>query len=192
MQPKERQISLGKIALAIIVAVVVSSAFWFGANTTTNLVPTSVLSTSPDYFITQVTVKKFDQEGALVETLNAEQTLHYIAEAKTILEKPSVERRIEAGKWQAQADKGLIEDGSNDILLTENATATKQHLGSDDIRLVADNVHYLDKDQTLTSYGNAALLSTQGETSAEEITTYLHSEEVLMTGSVRGKYETIR
>lgn len=183
---------LNRFALIVVALGIASSAFWFGTSTKESLVQNDSLSTSPDYFITQVEVKKFNESGLLVETLNAEQTLHYIAKSTTLLEKPSVERRNTSGKWSAKADKGIIEDGSNDILLTDNATATKQYLDAEDIQLVADNVHYLDRDQTLTSYGHAALLSTQGKTTAETITTFIHSEEVIMTGSVRGQYETIR
>ncbi|MBR7887969.1 LPS export ABC transporter periplasmic protein LptC [Marinomonas sp. A79] len=183
---------LSRIGLIIMGLGVASSAFWFGATTKESLVQDNSLSSSPDYFITKVAVKKFDDTGALVETLHAEQTLHYIARSTTLLENPSVERRNVSGKWTAKADKGVIEDGSDDILLTDNATATKQYLDAEDIQLMADNVHYLDNDQTLTSYGNATLLSTQGKTSAETITTFVHSEEVIMTGSVRGLYESIR
>lgn len=173
---------------AIILAVLV---LWYETTPKQNLVKTDVLSSSPDYFITTVKVRVFDEKGALIETLDAEQTLHYIAQSKTLLEKPSVERQSESGYWNAKAEKGVIEDGSNDILLTENAQATKKYLQSEDIRLTADNVHYLDKDQSLTSYGNARLISPQGETSAGKIITYINSEEVVMTGSVRGKYETV-
>ncbi|SHF61068.1 lipopolysaccharide export system protein LptC [Marinomonas polaris DSM 16579] len=171
--------------------IVVASLGWYGAAPIQNLVQTDSLSSSPDYFITNVKVKEFDADGLLIETLDAEQTLHYIAKSTTLLQTPNVERYSKSGHWSAKADKGVIEDGSNDILLTENARATKKYLQSEDIKLSADNIHYLDKDQSLTSYGNATLISTQGETSAGTITTYINSEEVVMTGSVRGKYETI-
>ena len=171
--------------------IVIASLGWYGATPIQNLVQTDSLSSSPDYFITKVKVKEFDADGLLIETLDAEQTLHYIAKSRTLLETPHVERYSKSGHWSAKADKGVIEDGSNDILLTENARATKKYLQSEDIKLSADNIHYLDKDQSLTSYGNATLISTQGETSAGEIKTYINSEEVVMTGSVRGKYETI-
>jgi len=164
--------------------------FWYGATPIQNLVQTDSLSSSPDYFITQVKVKEFDVDGLLIETLNAEQTLHYVAKSRTLLEKPSVERHSKSANWSAKADKGVIEDGSNDILLTNNAKATKKYLQSEDIKLNADSMHYLDSDQSLTSHGNAILISTQGETSAGTITTYINSEKVIMTGSVRGKYET--
>ena len=166
--------------------------FWYGTMPTQNLVETDSLRSSPDYFITDVKVREFDSKGNLIETLDAEQTLHYIAKSRTLLEKPSIERQSASGSWSAKAEKGVIEDGSNDILLTDNARATKKYLQSEDIKLSADNVHYLDKDQSLTSYGNATLISSQGDTSAGEITTYINSEEVVMTGSVRGKYETNR
>jgi lipopolysaccharide export system protein LptC len=173
---------------AIILA---ASLGWYGVTPKTNLVETDSLSSSPDYFITKVKVKEFGEDGALVEIMDAEQTLHYIANSRTLLESPNVERYSKSGHWSAKADKGVIEDGSNDILLTENARATKKYLHSEDIKLSADNIHYLDNDKSLTSHGNATLISTQGETSAGEITTYINSEEVVMTGSVRGKYETV-
>ena len=179
--------------LLIIGATVIAAALlgWYGTKPKTNLVETDSLSSSPDYFITKVKVKEFDSNGTLIEKLDAEQTLHYIAESKTLLETPKIERYSNSGHWSATAVKGVIEDGSDDILLTEDVRATKKYLQSEDIKLTADNIHYLDKDKSLTSYGNAKLFSSQGETSAGKITTYINSEEVVMTGSVRGKYETI-
>ena len=170
--------------------IIVVFLFWYGATPIKNLVPTNSLSSSPDYFITQLNVKEFDSNGALIETLNAEQTLHYIDQSKTILESPTINRQLKSGSWSAEADKGVIKDGSNDILLTENARATKKHLESGDITFSADSVHYLDKHQSLTSSGNATLISTQGKTTASTIITFINSEKVVMTGSVRGKYET--
>ncbi|RBP80585.1 LPS export ABC transporter periplasmic protein LptC [Marinomonas rhizomae] len=180
-------------SLLLIGAALIISAFlgWYGVTPTTNLVETDSLSSSPDYFITKVKVKEFDIDGRLIEELDADQTLHYTAKSKTLLESPNMERYSKSGHWSAKADKGVIDDGSNDILLTENARATKKYLQSEDIKLSADNIHYLDQNKSLTSYGNATLTSTQGETSAGKITTYINSEEVVMTGSVRGKYETI-
>ena len=164
--------------------------FWYGATPKQNLVLTDSLSSSPDYFITDVRVKEFDKDGLLIETLNAVQTLHYTTTSKTLLENPTIERFSKTGSWNAKSEKGVIDDGSNDILLTKNAKATKKYLQSEDIKLIADNIHYLDKDQSLISYGNPILISSQGETSANKIITYINSEEVIMTGSVRGKYET--
>ncbi|WP_421853020.1 LPS export ABC transporter periplasmic protein LptC [Marinomonas sp.] len=171
--------------------ILAASLGWYGVMPKPNLVETDSLSSSPDYFITKVKVKEFDIDGTLIETLDAEKTLHYITKSRTLLEKPYIERQSKSGHWSAKADKGVIEDGSNDILLTVDAEATKRYLQSEDIKLSADSIHYLDKDQSLTSYGNPILVSSQGETSADKITTFINSEEVVMTGSVRGKYETI-
>jgi len=183
-------LSLKSLSILTAAFLIISFTFWYGVKPIQNLVEAESLSSSPDYFITEVTVKKFDNDGLLIETIHAEQTLHYVTQSKTLLEKPDVKRLSKSGSWSSQADKGVIEDGSNDILLTENASATKKYLTSEDIFLNADSVHYLDKDQSLTSRGNATLFSTQGETSADTITTFINSEEVIMTGSVRGKYET--
>lgn len=178
------------ILLVGIVVVMAASISWYSTTPTANLVQADSLRGSPDYFITKVKVKEFDQNGTLLETLNAEQTLHYDSRAQTLLEQPSVERYSKLGQWNAKADKGVIEDGSNDILLTDNVRATKKYQQSEDINLSSDNMHYVDKNKSLTSYGAATLISTQGKTSANKITTYINSEEVVMTGSVRGNYET--
>jgi lipopolysaccharide export system protein LptC len=190
--PKLEKFSSKKIlAFTILLAVLLAASFWYGTTPKKNLVQVESLSSIPDYFVTQVNVKEFNSDGVLIEVLNATQTLHYVSESKTIIEYPSVERKSESGSWSAKADKGVIHDGSNDILLTENASATKSYLQSEDITLSANSIHYLDKDQSLTSQGNPMLFSTQGETSADKITTYINSEEVIMTGSVRGQYETL-
>ncbi|WP_137169863.1 LPS export ABC transporter periplasmic protein LptC [Marinomonas sp. FW-1] len=178
------------ILLLAAVTVVIASISWYSTKPSRNLVESDALRGSPDYFITDVQVKEFDENGGLIETLNAKQTSHYDLKEKTLLEQPSVARYSESGQWHGKADKGVIEDGSNDILLTDNVRATKKYQQSEDIQLSSDNMHYVDKDKSLTSYGAATLISTQGKTSANKITTFINSEEVVMTGSVRGNYET--
>jgi lipopolysaccharide export system protein LptC len=190
MLPANKILTFKILPLIVVLFILVALSFWYGVTPSKNLVSATSLSSSPDYFITKLNVKKFNADGLLIEILNAEQTLHYVNQSKTLLENPNINRQSKSGSWSAKADKGVIEDGSNDILLTENARAIKKYLGSEDITLNADNVHYLDKDQSLTSSGNAILFSTQGKTSANTITTFINSEEVVMTGSVRGKYET--
>ncbi|MBJ7537715.1 LPS export ABC transporter periplasmic protein LptC [Marinomonas transparens] len=177
---------------SLIAALGVLAAFllWYGVSPPQNLVQTESLSSSPDYFITRVEVKGFDENGLLIETLDAEKTLHYIKEKRTLLDRPHIKRNSISGSWNAKADKGLIEDGSRDILLTDNVTASKTYLTSPDITLSSDNMHYLDSTKSLTSYGSAKLFSTQGWTIANTITTYIDSEKTVMTGSVRGQYET--
>ncbi|MEP3351365.1 MAG: LPS export ABC transporter periplasmic protein LptC [Marinomonas sp.] len=190
--PKFESAATPKILLlATLLIAGVAVFLWHGTSPQKNLIPTDSLSSSPDYFITQVTIKEFNQNGELIETLNAKQTLHYVDDSKTLLDSPSVARKSESGTWSAKANKGIIHDGSNDILLTDKAEAVKTYLQSEDIKLSADSIHYLDKDQSLTSQGSPMLVSTQGETSADKITTYINSEKVIMTGSVRGTYETL-
>ncbi|WP_460750145.1 LPS export ABC transporter periplasmic protein LptC [Marinomonas epiphytica] len=166
--------------------------FIVGKGPQSNLVTTESLSSSPDYFITQVRVKEFDPSGKLIETLEAAKTLHYLAAKKTLLEFPFVERHADTSSWSAESLQGVIEDGSKDILLTQDAKALKRQVGAADITLSADTVHYLDKDQSLSSYGNAKLYSTQGITSASKITAFINSGEVIMTKPVRGHYEPTR
>lgn len=176
----------------VIAFIVVGGLFvWHGTSPQKNLVQAEALSSSPDYFITQVSIKEFNQDGELVETLNAQQAVHYVDDSKTLLELPSLARISATGTWSAKANKGIIHDGSNDILLSDKAEAVKTYPQSEDIKLSADSIHYLDEDQSLTSQGSPVLVSTQGETSADKITTYINSEKVIMTGSVRGTYETL-
>jgi len=169
--------------------VIVTLFFWAGSSDNKNLLQTDNLSSTPDYFITKIHATEFDQNGKLVETLTADKGLHYNKGAKTLLESPKVKRVEKTGNWEAQGKKGIIEDGSSDILLTDDASAIKHYVDSPDITLTADNIRYLDKQQSLTSTGNAKIHSTQGETTADVIVTYINTEEVKMTGSVRGQYE---
>ncbi|BFM48006.1 LPS export ABC transporter periplasmic protein LptC [Marinomonas sp. THO17] len=163
---------------------------WYKNLPHTNLVESESLSSTPDYFITQVVALRYDAQGNLIERINAEQTLHYIQTSRTLLENPNIDRYSISGSWHAHASQGTIEDGSNDILLSRNAEAVKKYKQSEDVILHADTIHYLDQDKSLTSQGDAILISSQGKTSAGKIITYINSEEVVMTGSVRGNYET--
>ncbi|MCV2403059.1 LPS export ABC transporter periplasmic protein LptC [Marinomonas sp. C2222] len=154
-----------------------------------NLVETTALSSSPDYFITDISVKTYDSDGKLVESINALQASHFIRDSKTLLDSPNVSHYSTTGSWSASADTGVLHDGNNDILLMDNVFAKKSYPSAEDITLKADEVHYLDEEQSLTSQGNAKLISTQGETSAKKITSYINSDKVIMTELVRGYYE---
>ncbi|MEL0635744.1 MULTISPECIES: LPS export ABC transporter periplasmic protein LptC [Marinomonas] len=184
------QLNAKYTVLGVIVIALASGVFFADTPLTKNLVATQKLSSTPDYFITNIKAKEYDQNGALQETLTATQALHYNQESRTLLDNPTIQRHDSAGAWNAKGKKGVIEDGSHDILLTDDAVAVKQFSDSPDITLNADSIHYLDDKQSLTSSGNATLYSTQGKTTAKTITTYINSEEVVMTGSVRGQYET--
>ncbi len=155
-----------------------------------NLVTTTNINITPDYFIINLDAKEFDVTGSLIESLSAKKGLHYTKEARTLLTLPQVRKNEKTGEWEAKGKKGIIEDGSHDILIIGEATAVKHYKTSPNITLHADNMHYLDNDKTLTSTGNAKLHSTQGKTSANTIITYTNSKQVKMTGSVKGKYET--
>lgn len=183
-------LSLRNLMITAIIAVIAGFVLWYETKSQHPLISESVLSSTPDYFITQVNSKEFDETGMLVEALKATQALHYIQQAKTLLKKPLVNRYSISGSWNAKSNEGVIDDGSRDILLTGDVVAVKHYPESPDVILNADNVHYLDSNQSLTSYGNAKLYSTQGETTAKRIISYINSEEVVMTGSVRGQYET--
>jgi len=164
-------------------------AFYQGANTASNLVAVETFNDAPDYFITKVHVKTFDKQGKLTESLKTEQTRHYEATSKTLLVSPIVERSSLTGNWLAKAETGIIEDDNKDIILTGNAHATKWHLQSENIEMFSDSVPYLDRDKSLTSYGNAPLIPAHGENCAEKLSNYHHSKKDLITKSVTGLYE---
>ena len=191
MAIKKTQKNLRFILIIALLAGLISAFMWYKNMPKVNLVESESLSTTPDYFITNVVAQRFDAQGKLIEVIDSEQTLHYTKASRTLLENPSVDRYSATGSWHAQATQGIIEDGSNDILLSKDAQAVKKYMQSKDVILHADTIHYLDQDKSLTSQGNATLTSTQGKTSAGKIITYINSEEVVMTGAVRGNYETI-
>ncbi|MEL0623138.1 LPS export ABC transporter periplasmic protein LptC [Marinomonas arenicola] len=184
------QLNAKNILIGAAVIALVCGVFFTDTPLTRSLVPTEKLSSTPDYFITNINAKEYDETGMLQETLTATQALHYSQNSRTLLDNPTVRRHQTAGLWHAKGKKGIIEDGSHDILLTDDAVAVKQSVDSPDVILNADNIHYLDSNQSLTSSGHATLHSTQGKTTAKTIVTYINSEEVVMTGSVRGQYET--
>lgn len=181
---------LRNILIIVLLCAIITMLIWYKNLPHTNLVESESLSSTPDYFITQVVALRYDAQGNLIERINAEQTLHYIQTSRTLLENPNIDRYSISGSWHAHASQGTIEDGSNDILLSRNAEAVKKYKQSEDVILHADTIHYLDQDKSLTSQGDAILISSQGKTSAGKIITYINSEEVVMTGSVRGNYET--
>lgn len=180
-----------KILIAVCLTLIMTSFVFLRDTATVNrIVESDLLNDAPDYFINEVYIMTFNKDGVLSETLKAEQTRHYRTQSKTLLVQPAVERFTATGNWAAEANTGIIEEGSKDILLTGEARATKWLRKSNKIELLSDSVHYLEQDMSLTSLGNPTLLSPQGQTTAKKIVTYIDSEKVFMTNSVRGIYET--
>lgn len=180
-----------KILIAVCLTLIMTSFVFLRDTATVNrIVESDLLNDAPDYFINEVYIMTFNKDGVLSETLKAEQTRHYRTQSKTLLVQPAVERFTATGNWAAEANTGIIEEGSKDILLIGEARATKWLRKSNKIELLSDSVHYLEQDMSLTSLGNPTLLSPQGQTTATKIVTYIDSEKVFMTNSVRGIYET--
>ena len=178
-------ISFTSAALLVIAAV-----FFLGFDPKQSLLQGDVLSSSPDYFLTDVQVKVYNQDGTMVERIKASELKHYSKSAKSLLLNPKIERDESPNHWSAKGDNGIIADGSQDILLTGNSEVIRNIDTIDQINLTANQIHYNDSNQQLTSTGKATLQTKQGITSADTIIAHIHTETVSMTGRVRGTYET--
>lgn len=163
--------------------------FWLGVSPKQNLLQLDSLKDTPDYFLTNVEVKSFDDQGEMFETIIADQVKHYNRSSRSLLINPKIDKANNDVLWKAEGDSGVVEDGSRDIMLTGNSKVTKNPGKPEEIQLTADKINYRDIDQILISHGNALLHSPQGRTQAEEIVARIHSEQVEMTGAVRGLYE---
>ncbi|EAQ65373.1 hypothetical protein MED121_21917 [Marinomonas sp. MED121] len=182
--------TLASIILGIML--VFGFTFWFGLTPTQNLVQKSILETAPDYFIENVNTKTFDINGALIETLDAKEIKHFPAPGETRMIEPVISKTLNSDTWIAAGNTGLMKDLNKDIIFTGNAKIIHLPETQAETTITSNTIIYTDQDQSLTSFGNAKVVSPQGTVNAETITAFSKSNQVTMQGSVRGSYEQNR
>ncbi len=99
---------LGAMALAVtLLLAAFYLAPWRGALT---LEPSpEALASAPDLHMTQSSISQFDEAGALLYQLQAEQLTHFAAQAETRLRQPRlVLHQADAAPWQVSAVTGLM------------------------------------------------------------------------------------
>ncbi len=91
--------------------------------------------------------------------------------------------------WTISADSGRIKNDSNDITLSTMAKAIKDLGSNEQITLTANTIKYLEKEQILTSVGNASIYSAQEYIQADEITAFIKTNTLDIKGSVKGSHD---
>ena len=172
--------------------IVFGFTFWVGLTPKQTLVKKSILESAPDYFLEEVEAKTFDINGRLVEKIVAEEIKHFPLSGESRLKKPTITKIQTDNQWTALSDTGLMKDAERDIIFNGSAKIINQSEQKTTTTITSDTMIYADKDGSLTSIGNATVISEQGNVKADTITAFSHSSKVTMQGSVRGSYEQNR
>jgi lipopolysaccharide export system protein LptC len=80
----------------------------------------------PDYIVDNFTVKRFDAQGKLYQTLQAKQMRHYPDDDSTEADLPRMTYHTER-KTFLNADKAWIDSGGNTVVLKENVHVTHEN-----------------------------------------------------------------
>ncbi len=75
----------------------------------------------PDYYMEQLSIKLFDENGQLQAAIDSPTLVHYASQAQAEMERPDIKLfAIDNQIWNIQAAKGRILDESHDIALERN------------------------------------------------------------------------
>jgi len=92
----------------------------------------SILHTRPssaDYFISQVSIKQFDQQGLLINQLNAEKLEHFKNSRLSLLVAPQIlVKNSPQANWSITAKNGQLDHYSNQFVLTDRVTIEQSFL----------------------------------------------------------------
>lgn len=178
------------LSIVLVVALLVSTTFWFGVTPKTSLVETDELTATPDFFLQGVTISQYDAKGLLVEQMQAQELKHYNATRVTQLVEPKVSYYQQSNTLEVSSTSGKIMDESNNMTLLNNVNVIKNKDSNAPIALLADQIDYIHAQKELIASGDVSVTSIGSKISADKVTLLIESNTLNIEGSVRGIHET--
>ncbi|MCZ2723036.1 LPS export ABC transporter periplasmic protein LptC [Marinomonas sp. 15G1-11] len=167
-------------------------AFYMGLTPKQSLIEAEALDSAPDYFLTDVDIKIFNQDGTAIETLSAKELKHYNESNESYLTQPNMSKSQQGNNWIAKSNFGLINDSSKDIYLNGDSEIIHTNYSGGTIHLNADIILYKETTQEIFATGNSYLLTEAGETQANDIGVNINDETISLSGEVNGQYKTAK
>ncbi|WP_425641087.1 LPS export ABC transporter periplasmic protein LptC [Marinomonas gallaica] len=169
--------------------IVLVAVFLLGNRPTLYILEEQKLSNAPDFFLEGVTVKSFDLNGQLTETVTADIANHY-TQKQTDLDHPVITRIDGNSSSIASAETGFINDTSNSFTLSKSAQITRFKNETETAKIKANTITYNDESQTIVGTQQSQLITPQGVTKSDIISFDLAKETAILSGGVTGQYET--
>lgn len=97
----------------------------------------------PDYYMEQLSIKLFDDNGLLQAAIDSPTLIHYASQAQAEMERPEITLfAVNDQVWNLTAAKGRILDESQDIALDEDVLIQLEKPGTNLVTFETDNLYY--------------------------------------------------
>ena len=97
----------------------------------------------PDYYMEQLSIKLFDENGAIKAAIESPTLVHYASQAQAEMEMPEIKLYgLTDQVWNLRADKGRILDESQDIALEKNVTIDLAKSDTNQLNFATSNLYY--------------------------------------------------
>lgn len=115
---------------------------------------------APDYIVDNFTVKRFDAQGKLYQTLEAQQMRHYPDDDSTEADDPRMVYHAEQ-KTFLKADTAWIDSGGKTVVLKENVHVTHENAKAPPTEITTSTLTVLPDEEIART--NAPVTITQGK-----------------------------
>jgi len=97
----------------------------------------------PDYYMEQLSIKLFDDNGMLQAAIESPTLIHYASQAQAEMERPEIKLfAVNDQVWHLQAAKGRILDESQDIALEQNVLINLEKPDANLLTFETENLYY--------------------------------------------------
>ena len=97
----------------------------------------------PDYYMEQLSIKLFNDDGQLKASIKSPTLIHYASQAQAEMEMPEIQLyALNDQVWNLQARKGRILDESQDIALERDVSIKLAKADSNPLNFETTNLYY--------------------------------------------------
>lgn len=116
--------------------------FWLDRASQFNGSEKKPLRHDPDYIVDNFTVKRFDAQGKLYQTLQADRMQHYPDDDSTEVELPRMVYHAERPTF-IKADKAWIDSGGKTVQLEQNVLLIHENIGAPSTQITSSSMTVL-------------------------------------------------
>ena len=97
----------------------------------------------PDYYMEQLSIKLFNDDGQLKASINSPTLIHYASQSQAEIQEPEIQLyTVNNQMWNLQAVRGRILDESQDIALEQDVTISLSQDNNNPLNFTTNNLFY--------------------------------------------------
>ncbi|MES9940038.1 MAG: LPS export ABC transporter periplasmic protein LptC [Candidatus Thiodiazotropha sp. 6PLUC2] len=180
------------LGLSLMLALVLSLAWWVNELTRPEMQKRQVARDIPDSYAVDLHVKQYNEDGELLQTLQTPKMLHYEKRGITELLKPVVWRfRADTPPWRMQAEQGVADHQQETLYLPGRVIIEREGKGDFAPYLIeTEDLTFKSKDSYASTAEAVEIQSGQQRISAVGMQAWLTEPSRLkLLHQVRGYYE---